>query len=368
MIRAVLGATMKELNGLRQKIDAIDERLLKLLNQRAKIVQRIGRLKAGKQVQFHAPQREREIYERLERLNQKLGGLFPQEAVQLVFREIVSASRSLEAPLQVAYLGPPATFTQMAALQHFGMSVGYSPVGSIKEVFNEVERGRAEYGVVPIENSTEGVVNHTIDMFIDSPLKIAGEVLQEVSHQLLSLSGKMESIKRLYSHPHAIAQCKGWIESNLPGVPVREVYSTAKAAELCKDDPSAAAIASELAARLYGLQVVKKRIEDNPNNYTRFLIIGQRSPARTGQDKTSIMFSIKDRVGALYEMLRSFADLGINLTKIESRPSKKKAWEYIFFVDLEGHTDDRPVARAIEALNAQCLFLKILGSYPSAKR
>jgi chorismate mutase/prephenate dehydratase len=357
----------KALAELRKKIDAIDERLLRLLDQRAKIVRRIGRLKAGQQAQFHVPQREREILERLERLNKELGAAFPQEAVQVVFREIISASRALEAPLQVAYLGPPATFTHMACMQHFGRSTGYVPVGSIKEVFNEVERGRAQYGVVPIENSTEGVVNHTIDMFIDSPLKIAGEVLQEVSHQLLSLGGKMAAIKRVYSHPHAIAQCRGWIESNLPGVPVREVYSTARAAELCKEDPGAAAIASELAARLYGLAVIKTRIEDNPNNFTRFLVIGQQSPPRSGQDKTSIMFSIKDRVGALYDMLRIFAEHGINLSKIESRPTKKKAWEYVFFVDLEGHTDDRPVAQAIEALRGQCLFLKILGSYPSAK-
>ena len=359
---------MEPLVELRKKIDAIDERLLKLLNQRARIVQRIGKLKAGEQVQCHAPDREREIYERLEQLNKAMGEHFPQEAVRLIFREIISASRALEAPMQVAYLGPPATFTHMACRQHFGLSTGDVPVGSIKEVFNEVERGRAQYGVVPIENSMEGVVNHTIDMFIDSPLKIAGEVLQEVSHQLLSAGGTMSAIQRLYSHPHAIAQCKEWIEQNLPGVPVKEVYSTAKAAELCRDDASAAAIASELAARLYGLHIVKKRIEDNPNNFTRFLIISQRSPGRSGRDKTSVMFSVKDRVGALYDMLRDFATHGINLTKIESRPSKKKAWEYLFFVDLEGHVDDRPVGQVLGTLSARCQFLKILGSYPSAKR
>lgn len=360
--------TVKMLSALRKKIDAIDERLLRLLNQRARIVRRIGKLKASQKSQFHVPQREREIYDRLERLNTKLGEAFPSEAVELVFREVISACRSLEAPLQVAYLGPPATFTHMACMKHFGHSTGFSPVGSIKEVFNEVERGRAEYGVVPIENSTEGVVNHTIDMFFDSPLKIAGEVQQEVTHYLLSSSGRMEAIKRLYSHPHAIAQCREWIEANLPGVVVREVSSTAKAAELCQDDTGAAAIASELAARLHGLQIVKKRIEDNPNNFTRFLIISQRAPARSGQDKTSIMFSVKDRVGALHEMLRSFAEHGINLSKIESRPSKKKAWEYIFFVDIEGHIEDKPVSESIESLKEQCQFLKILGSYPAAKR
>jgi len=359
---------MSSLAELRRKIDKIDEQLLKLLNQRAKIVRQIGKLKADKQVQPLAPEREREIYDRLERLNKELGAHFPQEGVALVFREIISASRSLEAPLQVAYLGPPATFTHMACMQHFGLSTGYVPVGSIREVFNEVERGRAQYGVVPIENSTEGVVNHTIDMFIDSPLKISGEVLQEVTHHLLSQSGKMDKIKRVYSHPHAIAQCRGWLEANLPGVPAREVYSTARAAELCKEEPAAAAIASELAARMYGLQVVKRRIEDNPNNFTRFLVIGLQSTPPSGHDKTSLMFSIKDRIGALYDMLRIFAEHGINLTKIESRPSKKKAWEYVFFVDLEGHADDPTVGRALDALKGQCLFIKILGSYPAAKR
>jgi chorismate mutase/prephenate dehydratase len=353
---------------LRRKIDKIDEQLLKLLNQRARIVRQIGKLKADKQEQFHAPQREREIYDRLERLNKELGAHFPQEGVALVFREIISASRSLEAPLQVAYLGPPATFTHMACMQHFGLSVGYTPVSSIKEVFNEVERGRAQYGVVPIENSTEGVVNHTLDMFMDSPLKIVGEVLQEVSLHLMNKSGKQEDVKHIYSHPQPFAQCRSWLENHLPHIPTTEVYSTARAAELCKDDPAAAAIASELAVRLYGLQVVKKRIEDNPNNFTRFLVIGQQSPPRSGHDKTSLMFSIKDRVGALHDMLRAFAEHGINLTKIESRPSKKKAWEYIFFVDLEGHADDPSVSQALDAFRGQCLFLKILGSYPAAKR
>jgi len=207
-------------------------------------------------------------------------------------------------------------------------------------------------------------VNHTLDMFIDSPLKIWAEILQEVSHHLLSKTGKIEAIKRIYSHSHAIAQCKTWLESNLPHVPTSEVYSTAKAAEICSKDATAAAIASELAAKLYGLRFVKKRIEDNINNYTRFLVISDRSRERTGRDKTSVMFSIKDRVGALYEMLKPFAQYGINLTKIESRPSKKKAWEYIFFVDLEGHQEDKTVKAALDDLKAHCPFLKILGSYP----
>jgi chorismate mutase / prephenate dehydratase len=353
----------KDVDRYRQQIDLIDEQILKLLNKRAKLAITIGKLKKDSQSQIHAPNREREIYARLEQLNP---GPFPSDAIRHVFREIISASLALEQPLKVAFLGPPATFTHMACMQQFGLSAMYVPVDSIKEVFNEVERGRADYGVVPIENSTEGVVNHTLDMFVDSSLKIIGEVLQEVSHHLLSKTGRLEDIKKIYSHPHAIAQCKTWLENNLPQIPLFETYSTAKAAELCQEDPSVGAIASEVAGKIYGLRVVKRRIEDNINNFTRFLVIAQKSPPSTGKDKTSIMFSIKDRVGALHDMLRPFSKHSINLTKIESRPSKKKAWEYIFYVDMEGHQDNSKVQRALEDLKPQCLFLKVLGSYPAA--
>ena len=284
----------------RKEIDEVDSEILRLLNKRAKIALKIGKIKKDKKVEIHAPDRERQIYQRLEKENQ---GPFPDEALRAVFREIISASLSLEQPLRVAYLGPQATFTHLACMQLFGLSAKYLPVNSIKEVFNEVERGRADYGVVPIENSTEGVVNSTLDMFIDSDLKISAEILQEVSHHLMSKTGRIEDIKRIYSHPHAVAQCQSWIENNLPQIPIVEVSSTARAAEICVDDSTAAAIASELAASLYGLQITKRRIEDNINNYTRFLVISKKFPERTGKDKTSIMFSIRDRVGALYDML-----------------------------------------------------------------
>ena len=351
----------KKIQQYRKEIDKLDRKILDLLNQRTGFVIKIGQVKKENRLQVYTPDREREIFSRLEKLHK---GPFPMDGVKAVFREIFSASLALEGPMKVAYLGPKATFTHLACIRQFGSSATYVPANSIKEVFNEVERGRADYGVVPIENSTEGVVNHTLDMFIDSPLKISAEILQEVSHHLLSKTGKLEAIKRIYSHPHAIAQCKTWLENNLPQVPISEVYSTAKAAEICVEDPTAAAIASELAARLYGLQIVKRRIEDNINNFTRFLVISEKSREKTGRDKTSVMFSIKDRVGALYEILKPFAQYGINLTKIESRPSKKKAWEYIFFVDLEGHQADKTVKAAVDDLKAQCLFLKILGSYP----
>ena len=356
--------THKDIQQYRQSIDRIDDEILRLLNERSKNVVEIGKLKkqSDTEANLHTPGREAEIVDRLMRQNQ---GPFPNDAIRTVYREIMSASLSLEGPQTVAYLGPRATFTHLACIQKFGESAQYVPVNSIKDVFNEVERGRANFGVVPIENSTEGVVNHTLDMFVDSSLLIYGEVLQEVSHHLLSKADRSEDIKKIYSHPHAIAQCRNWLETNLPHVPVSEVPSTARAAELCVDDLSGAAIASELAGQLYGLKVLKARIEDNINNFTRFLVLSQKPSERTGKDKTSVMLSVKDKVGALYELLRPFASHGINMTKIESRPSRRKAWEYIFFVDIEGHLEEDRVKKALEEIKGRCLFLKILGSYPS---
>jgi chorismate mutase/prephenate dehydratase len=353
-----------DLSDYRKEIDRIDDEILRLLNERSKSVIEIGKLKKQKDADanLHTPAREAAIIDRLMRQSQ---GPFPIEAIQSVYREIMSASLSLEGPQKVAYLGPRATFTHMACMQKFGSSAQYIPVNSIKDVFSEVERGRAHFGVVPIENTTEGVVNHTLDMFIDSNLLIYGEVLQEVSHHLLSKSGVVGEVKKIYSHPHAIAQCRHWLETNLPHVPVSEVASTARAAEICVDDPSAGAIASELAAQLYGLKVIRSRIEDNMNNFTRFLVLSQKPPERTGKDKTSLMLSVKDKVGALYDLLRPFASHGLNMTKIESRPSRRKAWEYIFFVDVEGHMEEERVKKAVEEIKGRCLFMKVLGSYPS---
>lgn len=353
-----------DLSDYRKEIDRIDDEILRLLNERSKSVIEIGKLKKQKDAEanLHTPAREAAIIDRLMRQSR---GPFPTEAIRSVYREIMSASLSLEGPQKVAYLGPRATFTHMACMQKFGSSAQYVPVNSIKDVFSEVERGRAHFGVVPIENTTEGVVNHTLDMFIDSNLLIYGEVLQEVSHHLLSKSGVVDEMTKIYSHPHAIAQCRNWLETNLPHVLVSEVASTARAAEICADDPSAGAIASELAAQLYGLKVIESRIEDNMNNFTRFLVLSQKPPERTGKDKTSLMLSVKDKVGALYDLLRPFASHGLNMTKIESRPSRRKAWEYIFFVDVEGHMEEERVKKAIEEIKGRCLFMKVLGSYPS---
>lgn len=353
----------KKIEDRRQEIDQLDNEILRLLNERSKHVIEIGcmKKKLDANALLHTSGRESAIVERLMRQN---SGPFPNEAIRPVYREIMSASLSLEGTQTVAFFGPSATFTHLAALKNFGQSAQYHPVNGIKEVFDEVERGRATFGVVPIENSTEGVVNYTLDMFIDSNLLIYGEVLQEISHHLMSRADSLEAIKTLYSHPHAIAQCRNWLETNLPSVSIAEVSSTSRAAEKCIDEPTAAAIASDLAASLYGLQILKSRIEDNINNFTKFLILSRHPSQRTGKDKTSIMLSIKDKAGALHELLRPFASNSINMTKIESRPSRRKAWEYIFFVDLEGHAEEDRIRKTLKEIKGDCLFLKILGSYP----
>ncbi len=355
----------KDLKKLRNQIDSIDNQILDLLNQRAKVVIAVGKAKEKGDGPFYVPSREKAIYERLSAENP---GPFPNEAVTKVFREIISASLNMELPMQVAFLGPQATFTHMAAMQQFGLSAQLVPLKSIPSVFEEVERGRAHYGVVPVENSTEGVVNHTLDMFIGSELQVIAEIMLEISHHLLSKTGNPEKISKIVSHPQPLAQCRHWLEANMADVPLVDVSSTAAAAQLAAEDESAAAIASQAAAVQYDLKVVKAKIEDNPNNFTRFLVIGKKTPEKSGQDKTSIMFSVKDQPGILYRMLEPFSKRKINLAKIESRPMKQKAWEYIFFLDLIGHLDDTQITEAIEELRCHCHFLKVLGSYPIARQ
>lgn len=352
-----------ELTPLRGEIDALDDQILDLLNQRAQVVIEVGKAKKGSRRSFYVPSREQAIYERLK---ERSSGPFPVEAIQRVFREIISASLSLEQPMKVAFLGPQATFTHVAAMQQFGLSAQLVPQKSIPAVFDEVSRGRAHYGVVPVENSNEGVVTHTLDMFMESDLKINAEILQEISHDLLSLSARLEDIERIYSHPQALAQCRHWLEENLPDVPLIDVASTAAAAQLAAADRSAAAIASAMAGAQYDLQQVKANIADNPSNFTRFLVISTQMPDAGERDKTSIMFCIKDEPGILLRMLEPFGHRGINLSKIESRPLKKRAWEYIFFLDMEGHINNPVVREAIDELGHYCQFIKVLGSYPRA--
>ncbi|MGE5173237.1 MAG: prephenate dehydratase [Betaproteobacteria bacterium] len=356
--------SIQKIEKLRKKIDEIDNKLVDLLNERARIVIDVGNIKKAEKLDFHSPSREREILERLTAYNK---GPFPQDTLRAVYREILSSSLSLERPLKIAYLGPRATFTHMAGMQQFGLAAQYVPVENIKDVFSEVERGRADYGVVPIENSTSGAVIYTLDMFIDSDLKISAEIMLEVSQHLISKSGKIEDIRKIYTISPAAAQCRQWLEKNLPGVPILDAPSTARAAEMAVEDPTAGAIASEMAAVLYGLQIVAKKIEDSSSNITRFLVIAPKSPGKTGRDKTSIMFSIKDKVGALYTMLAPFAERGINLNRLDARPSGRKVWDYVFFLDMEGHIEDEKVAQAIETLKKDCMFLKVLGSYPKSQ-
>ncbi len=352
------------LGDLRKRIDAVDDEILRLLNQRGALVIEVARVKKGEKLGFHVPNREREILERLEAQNP---GPFPADAVRTVFREIISASVGLQAPMRVAFLGPKATFTHLAAMHQFGMSAELVPESSIGAIFDDVEKGRAQYGVVPVENSTEGVVTHTLDTFVESDLKIGAEILLPISHDLLSRTGSLSGIQKVYSHPQALGQCRKWLAANVPGIPLVDVGSTALAAQIAGSDPNAAAVASEFAGSLYDLKVIQHRIEDQAHNVTRFLVIGRDLTDRSGNDRTSILFSVKDEPGILFRMLEPFARRGINLSKIESRPGKTKAWEYVFFVDLAGHVSDPDVAEAIEELKACCRFVKVLGSYAKAR-
>ncbi len=352
-----------DLEDWRARISVLDRQLLDLFNQRAVAAIEIGRAKAARGLPYYIPEREKEI---LDRLLQENPGPFPNDAVRAVWREIFSASLALEHPLRVAYFGPLATFTHQAALLRFGASAALLPCRGIPEVFTEVERDRADYGVVPIENSTEGPVNHTLDRLMDSDLVISGEVLLEIHHHLISRSPDLSEVKAVYSHPQALVQCRQWLDEHLSEVPGVEVSSTAAAVERAAVEPTAAAIASELAARLHGLPILRSRIEDVSFNMTRFLVISKRPATATARDKTSLLLSIRDEVGALYRILEPFALNALNLTKIESRPTKRRPWEYVFFVDFEGHREEPTVQKVLEELRTRCLFLKVLGSYPQA--
>jgi chorismate mutase/prephenate dehydratase len=347
----------------RARIDDADRQLLALLNQRASLSLAIGQAKLAAGEAVHVPEREQEIVDGLVRLNP---GPLPAGAVRAIWREVLSASRALQRPFRVAHLGPAATYTHLAALRQFGRAASYVPVRGIRDVFDAVQRDEADVGVVPIENSTEGAVSHTLDGLIDTLLPICGEVQVEIHHSLLSRAGDLAGIKRVYSHPQALAQCREWLDRHLPHAEAVEVASTAGAAERAVEDAAAAAIASELAGELYGLPAVRERIEDLAHNVTRFLVVGHRPAAPTGRDKTSILVWIRDEVGALHRILEPFAAARLNMTKIESRPTRRRPWEYVFFVDFEGHQAD-PVARGVlAAVRERCLHLKVLGSYPAA--
>lgn len=346
---------------LRKKIDQVDEKIIEFLSHRACLAQKIGHTKSLGNEEIYVPSREKAILQRISRLNQ---GPLPEKAIRSVYREILSASRSLEGPIKVAYLGPEATFTQLAAREKFGLSTNFVPVASIQGVFQEVELGRTNYGVVPVENSTEGVVTHTLDMLVEADVKICAEIYLEIHQCLLSRSGRSGQIQRIVSHPQAVAQCRDWLANHCPQVPVDEVASTAQAAQMAAQDPSLAAIAGRLASEFYGLEIVEENIEDHANNITRFLVIKDQISMPTGDDKTSIIFSVKDEVGILHRMLEPFAKNRINLTKIESRPLKDKPWEYLFFLDFNGHVNEPRICKTLKQLEKSCIFVKVIGSYP----
>lgn len=354
------------LAGLRRQIDALDDRILALLNERARLAQAIGQLKRGS---VYRPEREAQVVRRLQAANP---GPLPAEAVERLFREIMSACRALEQPLTVAYLGPAGTFSEAAAIKQFGHAVCSLPKASIDEVFRALERGEVQFGIVPVENSTEGAVNRTLDLLLTSSLKICGEVMLRVRQHLMrradAVAGEegLEGIKVVYSHAQSLAQCHEWLNQNLPKARRIRVASNGEAARMAAEDPSAAAVAGELAAERYGLCIVARNIEDDPNNTTRFLVLSQEDAAPSGRDKTSLVMSTKNRPGTLLKLLAPFAQNGISLTKLESRPVRNGLWEYVFFVDIEGHREDAVVRETLAQVEPHTTLLKVLGSYPMA--
>ncbi len=354
---------MKDKERLRAAIDAVDEELLALLNRRQALAQEIGLIKNREGVRTLDFRREEEVLAHL--LHKNPGPLTPA-ALRSIFREVISAAREIQAPLSVAFLGPEATFSHLAALKKFGHATRYRPMATIREVFSEVGKEKYHYGVVPIENSTEGVVNETLDLFAETSLSICGEIYLEISHDLLSKSGQIRDVEVIYSHPQALGQCRRWLATHLPEITVIEVASTGVAAQKASKNPNSAAIASAFAASLYDLRVIEKRLEDIPGNVTHFFVIGPDATGPTGQDKTSIIFAVDDVPGALYHTLRPLAERGLNMSRIVSRPMKTEAWRYLFFVDLDGHRADPPVGQALEEIKEMSAWFKLLGSFPKA--
>jgi len=354
------------LDNLRNQIDELDQKLQDLLNERATLAHKVAEVKTATDPNpvFYRPEREAQVLRRVKERNQ---GPLDGETMARFFREVMSACLALEQRMKVAFLGPEGTFTQQAALKHFGHAVESLPLGAIDEVFREVESGAANYGVVPVENSTEGVVNHTLDTFMTSSLKICGEVELRIHHHLLAGEHtRQDKVTRVYSHQQTLAQCRQWLDAHMPGVERIAVSSNAEAARRLKDEWNALAIAGEMAEELYGLTAVQRNIEDRPDNTTRFIIIGRQDTPASGCDKTSLMISGKNRPGLLYEVLSPFRDEGINLTRLESRPSRIANWSYVFFVDCEGHKEDATLQAVLDKLEAGGNTIKLLGSYPKA--
>ena len=357
-----------KLDEIRQQIDRLDAQLLQLMNHRAQLALQAGEVKReqdGESAVFYRPEREAQL---LARFAERNTGPLSNEHVVRVVAELISACRSLEAPLNIAYLGPAGTYTEAAARKHFGHSVITSPVGSIDAVFRDVESGVSNYGVVPVENSTEGMVNHTLDMFLQSQLKICGEIMLPIHHCLLSSCDDLAQVKQVFSHQQSLAQCRKWLDAHLSHAERHAVSSNAEGARIASDQPHAAAIAGAVAGEIYGLPALVENIEDEPGNSTRFLVIGHDVVSVSGADKTTVMFWFRDRPGGLFHAIEVFAKRKMNMTRIQSRPSRLERWSYVFYVDVEGHQDDEALSAALSELAQRTDFLKILGSFPRAPR
>lgn len=360
-----------ELLSLREKIDECDRQILRLIQERVLVAGSIAKAKTAvdADASFYRPEREaqvlRRVRERNALLREELNGLVNDDDMVRLMREIMSISLAAEMPLTVAYLGPEGTYTQAAVVKHFGNAVKCVDVKTIADVFRIVEQGKAQFGVVPVENSTEGVITHTLDCFSSSELKVCGEVQLPINHQLLSHAEGLPSVTKVYAHPQALAQCRGWLERYLPDAEVASASSNAEAAIIASKDNAVAAIASDMAARLYSIPILASGVEDERNNTTRFLIIGTDSYAESGEDKTTIMVSAPNKVGSLFELLKPLHDAGVDMSRIESRPSRQTNWEYVFFIDLIGHVNDPKVSSALKELESRSAYFKLIGSYPT---
>ena len=351
----------QKLDQLRKDIDRVDETIIESINERTKKVLQIGALKHKHQAPVYAPDREHKVYEKIFSMNE---GPITDKSLEAIYREIMSASLSLEKEIVIGYLGPQGSFTHQACIKRFGASLPFMPLQTIQDAFKSVEKGECDYSVVPVENSTEGGVNDTLDMFVESPVNICSELSLRICHNLMSLQTDKAKIKKVYSNPQVFGQCRQWILSHIPHVDLVEVSSSSRAAQMAVEDSEAGAIASELCAKIYDLPLLNSSIQDKGNNVTRFAVLATDFPKPTGNDKTSLVVFIKDKVGALHDTLLYFKNNGFNLTRIESRPSKRRPWEYYFFVDFVGHYHDKGTRELLESLKDHCELIKVLGSYP----
>ena len=363
--RPLPASLQAKLGVIRERIDSLDQQLQELLNERAALAQNVAEIKleAGDSSNFYRPEREIQV---LRKVQERQTGPLSKEEMARLFREVMSACLALEQPLTVAFLGPEGTFTQAATLKHFGHSVITQSQKSIDAIFREVAAGSVDYGMVPVENSTEGVINHTLDQLVNSSLKICGEVALRIHHHLMGLDSELSAVKMIYSHAQSLAQCRQWLNKHVQDIELIDVSSNAEAARRASIEPGAAAIAGETAAEIYGLNLIEKNIEDNPDNTTRFLILGRSAVPPSGDDKTVLLVSAQNRPGALFDLLKPLANNNVSMSRIESRPSQQGMWDYLFFVDIDGHCEEERIASALVELKAEASLFKILGSFPKA--